>query len=690
MKIWSSPGGMKTLATGLLAFALAGIALTYFANQKSVAIQGPGALRAVAADTVWLGVDEELWVLDRGGRRTGVRTTASLGFSEGISNIVPVSAGEVLLTTRGDRHWQVVDRTTLAVVRTIRPQWPADFATNYLRAIHLAIAPEGDIAVATGGGHAVLLFDREGRYKARTAEGTYRFTNGLWWSPEGWWTTDTNRFALHLLDHASLEVKRTIRLARAPIDYPFLGEGVASQGAPWPATGLPPLATLSRVGYLMEPGHVVDVFPNGMQAVFNHVVIPQLRDIGWFDGHLLAVDGDAFSVRRYDALRTERDPFGDTQVRGTLAQLRADRTFWRTLGSQYAFLASALLLIAGIAAYAWHRRLAALALIAEREAGREAAVAAPLPQLARQRLRLYGIPFAVRLTVLGLGAFVLFPALHWWLVGGWPTHLYRSLQLLALSTLGPMVPVMFWQAWRHERLAARPEFEATLNHQAIEWLRAHDDFDRVKLEGEAPRETVYLAGWRPRWLLVTNRRILLFVATGRDRRLQSEWPRRSVVFAGSPGELPPRAQLSVWQRALGPNLVLTFTTGTTLSLRCASSVTARRVAQLLMASPALPGEEPVPLRAAAAAPRRRWHEVLASFAIPGTGQWLQGRFATGTALFTAAVLLCIFGWWPVVWALHGPKMDVSPLSVASALAAWLLMALLAGSDAWRFSATRRA
>ncbi|HVE51825.1 MAG TPA: hypothetical protein VNB23_00430, partial [Ramlibacter sp.] len=397
---------MKQLATALLGLALAGIALTYAANQKSVGIQGPGTARAVTDDTLWLVVNEELWTLDRGGHRTGVRTSQQLGLAEAVSNIVPAPGGQAILTSRGDLAWQVVDRATLARVRGITPKWPADFADNYLRAIHLAVAPDGDVAVATGGGHAVLLFDAQGGYKARTAAGTYRFTNGIFWSPEGWWTTDTNRFALHLLDAQTLAVKRSVQLQAAPGGHPFLGEALPSHGRPHPVTQQQPLATLSRVGTLMEPGHAVDVFADGSQLVFNHAAIPQLRDIAWFGGELLVVDGDAFAIQRFNADRTAGGAFGDAQVRAVLRQMHADRVFWRNLGSRYALLASAALLIAGLAAYARHRRLAALDVVAGRTGGHAAAAASPLRRLARQRLWIYGVPIALRLVVLALAGFV--------------------------------------------------------------------------------------------------------------------------------------------------------------------------------------------------------------------------------------------------------------------------------------------
>jgi hypothetical protein len=312
-------------------------------------------------------------------------------------------------------------------------------------------------------------------------------------------------------------------------------------------------------------------------------------------------------------------------------------------------------------------------------------------ELARQRFRIHGVPLVVRLAVLALAVFVLFPLLRAWLPGDEPAELGESLRLLALCVLVPGLAGAWWQQWRHDRLASRPEYEAALNHRAVEWLRSRDDFERVKLESEAPRETVYLPGWRPRWLLVTNRRILLFAASAGERRLLSEWPRRSVVFAGPPEQAPGGRQRSLWSRLMRPpNLVLCFTTGTTLRLHCASGATARRVAELLMASPAiLEEDDPALAVARPQAVRRRWHEVLASLLVPGTGQWLQGRFATGAVLFAAAVLLAVYDWAPVVWALQAPKVDVSALSVVSAGFTWLLLVLLASSDAWQFSATRR-
>ena len=162
-KIWHSAGAMRTLAAALLALALASVAATFVANGRWVALQGPVTLQAVGKDTLWLGVNDDIWILDSLGHRNGQRSARELGFTAAVSNMALAPRDQALLSSRADRDWQLVERATLARVRTIRPQWPEDIAKLPLNAVHLAVSPEGDIAAATGGGHAVLLFDAQGQ-----------------------------------------------------------------------------------------------------------------------------------------------------------------------------------------------------------------------------------------------------------------------------------------------------------------------------------------------------------------------------------------------------------------------------------------------------------------------------------------------------------------------------------------------
>jgi hypothetical protein len=233
----------------------------------------------------------------------------------------------------------------------------------------------------------------------------------------------------------------------------------------------------------------------------------------------------------------------------------------------------------------WWRSAQGMKQTATPEGGRAAAPTTSQGQLAKERLWIFGLPTAIRLLVLLVAVVLLFPWLHSLMPGRAHPSATQSARLLLLYVVGPLLLVACWQQWRHARLAAEPRYEAALNHRAMEWLAAHDDFDRVKLEAEVPRESVYLPGWRARWLLVTNRRVLLFVASARERHLVSEWTRRSVMFAGAPDELPGATRRPLWRRLLWPgaNLAVTFGTGSTLHLRCASDVTASRASQVLMA-----------------------------------------------------------------------------------------------------------
>ena len=704
MGLRHSPRGMKNLAAGLLALALAAIAAMYMASQKMIAIQGPGALQVVDGRAVWLGVNDDLWILDPQGHKTGQRSAAQLGLSEAVSNIVLAPQGQALLTSRGDRAWQVIDTSDLSRVRTITPQWPADFRDNALRAIHIAVSARWDIAVATGGGHAVLLFDRNGKFKGRTPPGTFYFTNGLWHGPQGWWTTDTNRSTLRLLDTETLAPRQSIRLAGPLGGYDALGELIASRGDPAPGTQEPPLATVSTLGFLMEPGHAVDVFADGRHLPFNKKPLARLRDMAWLDRNLLVVDGANYQILRFGADRTAMPRFGDGEVNDALRQMRAERDFWANLSSRYMFLVAAVLLLAGIAAYGRHQKLMVRAVTRDRGNSPVGTLRQSRWTLVRQRLWIFGWPVMLRFAAAAGGLAFMLP----WLTGAPVTALIENAPLLlapaALSVFAPVCVVAIWQQYRHARLSRSARYEATLNHRALVWLDRHDDWDRASQPDEVPRETLYLPGWKPRWLLVTSQRVLLFAASARERRLLREWPRSQVVFAGSPQDAPGARRPASWRRWMlaRPNLVIDFEGGERLAVSCASAVAAVRAAGLLTQGRSLPARAHARARArkhrraaATARParrpvRRRWHEVAASFLVPGLGQWLQDRFVTGTVLFTAAALLCIMGWGPVLWASSGPKMHVALWDKAFALLAWLALSLAAAADAFHFSARQRA
>ena len=241
-----------------------------------------------------------MWILDRDGAAGRAQAARELGFaSEAVSNIgwrrkarpCSPAAATPQLAGGGPRYAGPRAHHHAAVAGDVRGQPCAPSHRGRSRRRHRR---------RTGGGHAVLLFDREGRFKARTAPGTYQ----LHQRPVV--------VARRLVDHrhqplraapagcldAGGEADRAA-WGRPPAGYPYLGEAIASQGRPLPATGQAPARDPLARGHLMEPGHVVDVFADGSQAVFNQHPIAQLRDIAWFDGRLLVVDGESFSVQRF-------------------------------------------------------------------------------------------------------------------------------------------------------------------------------------------------------------------------------------------------------------------------------------------------------------------------------------------------------------------------------------------------------
>lgn len=261
--------------------------------------------------------------------------------------------------------------------------------------------------------YGLLLFDGDGKFKARTAPGTFYFTNGLWHSPQGWWTTDTNRSTLRLLDTETLATRRSIPLTGELGGYAALGELIASHGHPLPGTQEAPVATVSRLGFLMEPGYAADVFADGSHVSFNHQPLAQLRDMAWLDQNLLIVDGGEYQVLRFGADRTALPRFGDSEVNRSLQQMRADRQFWANFSSRYMFLVAAALLLAGIAAYNRHKKLAVQAVIAARADSPVGTLRQSRWSLVRQRLWIFGLPVVLRLAAAIGGLGFLLP----WLVG---------------------------------------------------------------------------------------------------------------------------------------------------------------------------------------------------------------------------------------------------------------------------------
>jgi sugar lactone lactonase YvrE len=337
----------------LLALLL--LALDFKVGQRVQELYGPSALALRPDGTqAWLAVDDEIWSFDAGGRRGKRARLADIGLA-GRPYSLDWHPGAGLLAMRLDNESTIhlLDPATLLPAGTITLQWPPELVEHASRAVHLAFAEDGRIAASTGGGHAVALFGRDGRFLARTALGTYRFTNGLWWSGDALWTTDTNGLQLKRLDGRTLALQQSVDVP-APRGTRYLG--LARQHPPQ-ATDVNeplPLATVIRFGNDRIVGVVADILPGGGELLFSQTDRMEPRDLGWLGRDLLVVDGQSRSVLRWNVAHEPLPPFGDTESRRELqdaAQMQ-QRLKWL----HQALVAAAIGGVVAAITLVWHAR----------------------------------------------------------------------------------------------------------------------------------------------------------------------------------------------------------------------------------------------------------------------------------------------------------------------------------------------
>ena len=347
---------LQQVAVLLVALALAAIAVALYASQRFSAQRGPWALAVLPEQIVWLSVDEQLWRLNAHGKReASIDTRQSLGGAVGVLAAHP--SGQLVAWVRQQTALHVLDARSGQARQRINPQWPADLRSHADEAIHLAFAPDGRFAIATGGSHAVVLFDAAGRMLARTPANTYVFTNALWWADDDWWTTDTNRMALVRLDGETMSEKSRIPLTQRQSAWLYLAEAAApSHGAP--RNGRQPLATIARMSNGMKYGRMSDVFADGSQADYAQPAAPHMlaaklgeqlapRAAAWLGDQLLVTDGVSRAVRVWDRYRRQQADWGDAATQAALAQISASHQRWHTLYLSSLGLAG-LLLAAGL------------------------------------------------------------------------------------------------------------------------------------------------------------------------------------------------------------------------------------------------------------------------------------------------------------------------------------------------------
>ncbi|MBW8758486.1 MAG: hypothetical protein JF586_12820 [Burkholderiales bacterium] len=697
-----TPRAIKFSALAGLALAIALIALSLVSGMQSSAINGPQALGVTPRGEVWIGVDKALWRVSAEGRWLQETSAADLGLPGPPSNLVREPDGHLVATVRDDPRLFVLDAATAHVTRTITPRWPEDLRNKGKDAINVAFAPDGRIAIATGGGHAVVLFDAQGRFLARTAPGIYRFTNGLWWAGDVLWTTDTNRSTLRRLDGRTLAVLQAIDLSSVD-DARYLGPAKAIGPAD-------PTAAMIRFRNGMIVGRVVIVHPDGSETALAGPRDFEPTDVDWNGRTVLATDGAAMAVHRWSVDGEALSDLGDDEFASRMRQLTATRAgLWKrhTLALRTAI---PVFIVAFL-----------LALVSKR---REDAAA---PAAARLDLARLGTPQPGTAAMLGLGLRILWPlpALlaasqlpRWapgrhWLATAMPQGTAARLAVVAgLVVAWALLAVAVARGLRRKgRLA---EFEPVINGTALRRLRAAGADQLPLAEGEHVIETFMLIrqpadrpgarrfgglGFAPaamRWVVCTSRGVRLFRVSGRSQQLEDEFALADVAGVSTQ---PPSRRATGWSPAWlalrtgrGGWLAITLRDGRTIEGTVTSPVTLARVAAFLAsahpAQPSTPRPAMVPTATATAGPDRAV-AALASALLPGLGQWWQRRGGMALLFFLPWAVLLLARAIPVAWTVLGTRADVSTQHVALVFGIQAAYAVLAAWDAWQMGRRRQ-
>jgi len=693
-----TPRALKASAVAGLVLAIALLVLSLASGLQASAITGPEALGVTPRGEVWIGVDKALWRVSAQGRWLQETPVADLGLPGPPSNLVRHPDGPLVATVRDVPTLFLLDPGTAHVTRTITPHWPADLASKGKDAINVAFAPDGRIAIATGGGHTVVLFDAQGNFLARTAPGTYRFTNGLWWAGDALWTTDTNRMTLRRLDGRTLAVEQSIALSSED-DARYLGPAKAL--GPADAT-----AALIRLRNGMIAGRVVIVHPDGRETPLAGPRGFEPTDVDWNGREVLATDGAAMAVHRWSADGEALSDFGDDEFARRMGQVTATRSqLWRR---------HALALRTGIPVFVL---ALLLALVAKR---REDAAA---PAAARLDLAHLGTPRPGNAALIGLSLRVLWPLLallaasqlpRWppagrWLATALPQGTGARLAFVAgIAVLWMLFALTMIHGIR--RKGRLPEFEPVMNSTALRLLATRPEqlplADREHIvetfmllrQPDAGPGARRLGGFgfaaaASRWVVCTDRSVRLFRVSGRSQRLDEEFALADIAEVSTQ---PPPRRATGWSPAWlaqrtgrGGWLAVTLRDGRSIQGTVTSRVTLDRVAAFL--ATARPARPSMPRPAIAETPARgpdRTLAALASAVLPGVGQWWQGRGGMALLFFLPWAVLLLARAIPVAWTVLGTRADVSTRHVALVFGMQAAYAALAAWDAWQMGRRR--
>lgn len=679
----------KSIAVVMMLLSLACVFYAVMASTQRTEIQGPTAIVALPDGSVWLSVDEEMWHINADGQRVAVADAATLNLGGRIGNLVLHPNGQMAAQVRGDPTLYLLDPQTATIKSRLTPQWQPDLSKDGSDAINYAFDENGRVAIATGGGHAVALFDAEGRFLARTQPGTYEFTNGLWWSGDSLWTTDTNRMALVELDGNALAEKSRIKLLKHNGRYLFLGMATSSNGTASGTTHSLPMATLIRFANGMTKGIATDVYGDGSQQDFPSSTILEPRDIKWRDNQLLLVDNASFSIKRYSDTHMPMADFGDQQVQAELAQLLHKRQAFATQYHMYLFGAVALFALGFVFAFRAQNeeKLQTLATL-KVDLAHLGTPILPTAIITKTLLKVFWPHwlFSIFIVFLGLTITQTVSVVK-------EAHQQIAF-LLFIGISGPLLTYVAARLaqWNASRFSDKSAIEAVLNFQAVQFLKSNTAFWKARQDNEVPQEVFVLfsGNSRPVLITLTNQRLLVYLAGLRDRFLDKEYPRSEIAGIRylEKNELTFKQKLMLLFKPGGAAINMDFRDGRWLrGIVPAAAIVERIKNHLQSTTPSMPSiddrkQAKVNLSRAKSIPGKMaiW-QTVASLLIPGLGQWMQRR--SGTALIVFVVWLVVLT--PVViigWTLWTVSAAVPINAIILNAFNYLFVCMLAASDTW--------
>lgn len=656
------------LVLGLLAAGWAmhagSIAPTYF---------GPRLMSLDSAGRLWLVIDRHVFITDQAGRVVTRRDLASIDGGMPVNGLAPLPSPadrpRMLVAVIGQAAWWGMEDAEI-VERYV----PAGAGDALREAFHVMSAPDGRVALATGGDHRLLLFDRNGARLAESAPGTFRFANGgdyiaAHGEDGAWLVSDTNRQRLLLLHGDSLDIDKIIDLAGGWLS-------MARRGP------MPDRYTVALMDDDMDTGRVVDVDGQGTPVVQYPLARgAKPRGMIWLDDTLVVADAGSYTFQAFSKHGVPLGEWGSAELRRHLAERRAEAAGWRD--ARLAGQVVAVLMV-----------LAALLVFFKTRLAPPDARGAPPLNLSHLGTPAIGpgdfLSTGLRVyapALLVLGATLLVAAGEYVLRAGAQTGAatpFGPLQAAFLMAVVVLLPAtLLYGTWRMQK---RPEYEAFLSFAALRALRVEGRIAKTLEVGETVREV--LGAWHGQVVVLTDRRLLVF-RRGLDGQGKMTAFKRGALRAEL---LAPRFGLG-WHR-----LRLKSLTRDRVYI-VASPHSARRIVDLVNMSPPRPARQAErPSQAAkassvapAAAPAMHSDSMLIvlTLLLPGLAQWLQNRFSHALMLICLSLVLYAWGLGPILLGILGHHYDVSAWDIGIFLLLLLLVMFAALQDALMYARYKR-